>query len=413
MKIHLFVHILILLTLCLVGCQADVVAPDSASVQDKTVVAEVANEPEAVPTELPPTSLPPMEPPPTEPSPTELPPTEPPVPTASPEPTSQRIPSAGLFTLASEEPVIYHNDTAAAPMKLAFPGATVYHDGQFHMFHNELAWWPAQVHVFYSTSPDGVNWTRVTEEPIFLGEALNVPYTAFVSSVIVEPDGTWVLYFYTVDRPVVWGVITVGSIGRVTAPAPTGPWTADAEMALTPGGQDAWDSLAVQNPSVVRIEQGYVMYYTGYSERQSAIGMATSADGIHWTKQEDPVLTGSGEQGGWDAGLLLDPQVVLTPDGWVMLYARSYQVGKQHGAYGFAVSADGVNWVRSEEPIASGSTVGPFIWSTDLLYHDGVYFVYVESGRVSGMGTSFSDTSTSSDADWNIFLLTHEGSLLQ
>ena len=297
-------------------------------------------------------------------------------------------------------------------MKLTFPGAVVYHDGLFHMFHNELEWWPSQVHVFYSTSPDGINWTRVSDEPLFLGEDLSVPYTAFVSSVLVEDDGTWILYYYTVDNAVTWETMTDGSIGRATAPTPTGPWTADDEMVLVAGDDNAWDSYCVQNPTVLRTDQGYVMYYTGYSDRQAAIGMATSTDGIQWTKQEEPILGRSGESGTWDNAFMIDPQVVLTPDGWVMLYSRSNKVGK-HGPYGFAVSSDGVNWIRSDAPIADASTVGPFIWAAELIHHDDTYYVFVESGQVSGAGQSFSDTSSDPNADWNIYLLTHEGSLIQ
>ena len=402
------IQILLLLGLLFAGCQSEPVAPESESVVSEVVEVDVLED-EVVVTE---TAVLPTEPPPTNPPPTEPPPTEPPAPTATSEPESNRIPTEGLFTLVSDQPVIRHNDTESAPMNLAFPGAVVYHDGLFHMFHNELEWWPSQVHVFYSTSSDGLNWTRVSDDPLFLGEALNVPYTAFVSSVLVEEDGTWVMYFYTVDNAVSWETMTEGSIGRATAPAPTGPWTANDEMVLTAGKQDSWDSYCVQNPSVVRVEQGYVMYYTGYSERQAAIGMATSADGIQWTKHEEPIFTRSGERGSWDNAFMIDPQVILTPDGWVMLYARSNKVGK-HGPYGFAVSADGFNWTRSDEPIVSGANVGPFIWAAELLYHEGTYFVYVESGQVTGGGNSFSDSGGDNpDADWNIFFLTHEGSLM-
>ena len=108
---------------------------------------------------------------------------------------------------------------------------------------------------------------------------------------------------------------------------------------------------------------------------------------------------------------MIDPQVILSPDGWVMMYANSNKVGK-HGPYGFAVSADGLNWTRSDTPIVDGSSVGPFIWAAELLYLEGKYFVYVESGQVFDGSGSFSDTGGNPDADWNIFLLTHDGSLM-
>lgn len=412
MKAERILQILIMFVLLTAGCQTESLPTEQEPVsieQVETVLVEeavVAAE-TVLPTEPPPPTEQPSEPVPTE--------TAKPTPTAEPTSNSSaetdRIPTEGLFTLVGDEPVITPNGTAEATMALAFPGAVTYHDGLFHMFHNELEWWPSQVHVFYSTSPDGVSWTRVADEPLFLGEELNVPYTAFVSSVLVEEDNTWVLYFYTVDNPVSWETITEGSIGRATAPTPEGPWTADEEMILTAGAPDAWDSYCVQNPSVVRTDEGYVMYYTGYSERQAAIGMASSTDGVNWSKHDEPVFTRSGERGSWDNAFMIDPQVIITPDGWVMLYARSNKVGK-HGPYGFAISEDGLNWRRGDDPIASAANVGPFMWAADFLYYDGTYYVYVESGRVSGGGESFSDVGTSPDADWNIYLLTYAGSLI-
>ena len=80
------------------------------------------------------------------------------------------------------------------------PGAVIFHEGQFHMFYNGISGWPAHVMVGYATSPDGENWTRMTDEPIFTGEGIE--YTGvslFVTSVVVADDGTWMLYFYTID----------------------------------------------------------------------------------------------------------------------------------------------------------------------------------------------------------------------
>jgi len=331
-------------------------------------------------------------------------------PTATPEPQDPRLPTVE-FAAYSYEPVIHHSSTEAWNMTLAFPGAVVYRDGLFHLFLNELAWWPASVAVFYATSPDGMNWTRMSEEPIFTSDDLNVPYTAFVSSVMVAEDGTWVLYYATVDNKGPWPPPLAGGIGRATAPGPTGPWTADDKLVLEPGEDGAWDAQGVRDACVLQTEEGYLMYFTGFSEKSFAsIGMATSADGITWIKHEEPVLVPSSERGTWDQLNVREPRVQLTQDGWVMLYSSSNQIySKNAGSRlpaakdGFAVSVDGVNWTRSDEVVISPSRVfeGGISWAKAFVYQDGVYYLLLGSGHL-----------LEGSADWNVYLATYEGSLM-
>lgn len=132
MKIYRLIPIALAFGLVLISCQA---APEISEIDPETsaIVKETPVEAENIAVLPIETAVPPTQPPPTEPSPTIT-----PKPTIPLEPDSNRIPSTDLFTLFSEEPVIYHNDSVEASMHLAFPGAVVYHDHLFHMFHNEL-----------------------------------------------------------------------------------------------------------------------------------------------------------------------------------------------------------------------------------------------------------------------------------
>ena len=89
------------------------------------------------------------------------------------------------------------------------------------MFYNGISGWPAHVQVGYATSEDGLNWTRMSDEPVFTGEGID--YTGvsiFVSSAIVLEDGIWALYFYTIDTGNFSGP---GKIGRATAVSLSAP----------------------------------------------------------------------------------------------------------------------------------------------------------------------------------------------
>ena len=104
-----------------------------------------------------------------------------------------------LFTLYSDQPVMPHGDkTTDWDYTYTDPGAVIYHDGKFHMFRNGFNGWPASVQIGYATSEDGLKWTEVSPDPVMMTK--DVPYAkvaALASDVVVQDDGTWVMYFYT------------------------------------------------------------------------------------------------------------------------------------------------------------------------------------------------------------------------
>lgn len=296
-----------------------------------------------------------------------------PEPTATPAPTETPEPSATPDT----EPYFKRASnltglTGSGATWDSFyrdPGAVVYHDSQFHMFYNGIDGFPRPVGVGYATSPDGYKWTLQTKEPVlsFAREHVglyNGP-NLFVTSALVEEDGTWVLYYYNIQGSDFEGKQT---IGRATAPTPLGPWTPDAGPVLELGPSGAWDSRQVTSPNVLKTENGYVMYYEG-SGQKSMIGMATSTDGVTWVKyddpdtteplyaESDPILMPDNEA--WDSKRMLDPNVVATEAGWVMVYtstggSKKFSAGPYD--FGYATSSDGVHWTKAvENPILSSN----------------------------------------------------------
>jgi predicted GH43/DUF377 family glycosyl hydrolase len=298
-----------------------------------------------------------------------------------------------LFTLADEEPAVVNSESVQEwDGVYTDPGAVFYHDGQFHMFRNGFNGWPASVQIGYLTSEDGITWEEVTEDPVLTTD--EVPYAgvaALASSALVEDDGTWALYFYTWESRS--GGNSRAAIGRATASDPLGPWTPDPEPILLPGSEGEWDEQHVSTPRVIRTEDDYVMYYSGYDSQgmsSSMIGMATSEDGITWTKYDDPDTTEvpfaesdpvlvSEEQNTF----VHQPNVQITPDGWVMVYRTATGRGGGMRLY-YARSDDGIHWEpATEEPVWIPGAIrnSRGFWFTALVYHDQTYYLYVESQR--------------------------------
>jgi predicted GH43/DUF377 family glycosyl hydrolase len=279
------------------------------------------------------------------------------------------------------------------------PGAAVYHEGSIHVFQNGFVGWPAPVGVGYWRSDDlGATWIEVSEDPVFDGTDLDyVGRAALASSALVEDDGTWVLYFYTWDSAG-WPA-GQSKIGRATAPSPTGPWTADPQPVLFPGPEGAWDDFAVLAPSVIKTESGYEMFFTGRTRETAMIGRAFSTDGLSWEEYDDPATTetpfvqsypvftpGDPREGNvWDQRNVMQPRVVLTDDGYVMVYTVANTVTDPvliTQKYGLAVSSDGRNWRRSTGEVVRPSTIDTAaFWYTELVYAEGTYFLFVEASR--------------------------------
>lgn len=265
------------------------------------------------------------------------------------------------------------------------PGAMLYHEGLFHMFRNGFVNWPGVISIGYMASEDGLSWRAEGDSPLFTSQGiLYSRNAAAANAVVVSEDGTWMLYFHSLIGP--------GVIGRATAPEPTGPWTVDEAPVLEPGGAGAWDEDGLGWHSVVKTDDGYVMYYTGHKQSTSMVGRATSPDGVTWTKyddaqtteppfaESDPVFGGTED---WEGDDIDRPEVCLTPDGWVMLY-----VGSDLNDRGLALSEDGINWRRAgDNPVITSADfpITGRTWDTALLYHEGIYYYYMEIG--SGAGT--------------------------
>lgn len=365
------------MSIVLSGCAAPA-APTAvpATSVPVTVAAATAVPPTSVPATTAPTVVPPT-----------VGPTARPTRTATPAPTG--VPYA-FFDFIDSKPIVTRGKAGTWDDTYTDPGAVVYHDGMFHMFRNGFRAWPATVQIGYVTSPDGLTWTKQGDDPVLYTK--DVPYAgiaALASSVVVEDDGTWVLYFYTWETR---GAPGRSGVGRATAKNPKGPWTVDAELVMTRGSAGEWDDQQVFAPAVLKTSEGYVMYYAGTNKAGiQRIGRATSTDGVHWTKYNDAATTAAPfaesdpvlqpEQGKWDGGLVHQPHVLRMGDGWVMLYRGTPSVGSQSMALGYATSADGIRWTRAaDNPILKPNAVpgAQFFWFTNALVKDDTIYFFWE-----------------------------------
>ncbi|MGA1997588.1 MAG: family 43 glycosylhydrolase, partial [Bryobacteraceae bacterium] len=115
-------------------------------------------------------------------------------------------------------------------------------------------------------------------------------------------------------------------------------------VVLSPNPGTAWEE-DINRPSVLKKADGYHMWYTGQAGgKHSWIGYATSPDGKVWKRMsEAPVLSPDLP---WEKAAVMCPNVLW--DEAAGLYRMWYSGGEQYepDAIGYATSADGLHWTK-------------------------------------------------------------------
>jgi hypothetical protein len=120
-------------------------------------------------------------------------------------------------------------------------------------------------------------------------------------------------------------------------------WSEPPQIVLGPRVETGWED-DINRPVVIKREDGYHMWYTGQSEGHSRIGYATSPDGVKWKRMsQTPVLSPTEP---WEKVALMCPDVIW--DARAGMFRMWYSGGEQYepDAIGYATSADGIHWTK-------------------------------------------------------------------
>jgi hypothetical protein len=136
-------------------------------------------------------------------------------------------------------------------------------------------------------------------------------------------------------------------------------WIPHPGPVLHVGGPGEWDRDGVETVCVIKDVEAphserYKMWFYGENPDYTAIGYATSSDGINWTKYaKNPVLL-PGPAGSWDAAIC-GPTVIKDYDAPPSERYKMWYTGLKiefigeisvTWAIGYATSPDGINWTK-------------------------------------------------------------------
>ena len=191
------------------------------------------------------------------------------------------------------------------------------------------------------TPETSAGWQKYRGNPVLGGE-----YGTCFDICVIEDSGTFRMWLSW--RPKKSVALSESSDGI--------HWSAP-RIVLAPNPASGWED-DINRPAVVRRADGYHMWYTGQSWRRglskegredgrSAIGYATSSDGVNWTRRMSmPALS---PQLQWEDVAVMCPDVLWDEKNrqWRMWYSGGAQY--EPNAIGHATSKDGMNWVKDPD----------------------------------------------------------------
>ncbi len=257
-------------------------------------------------------------------------------------------------------------------------------------------WAPGSVQLAQGGAP----FDEAPSNPILRGAAGTYWQSGLaLGSALTFGSQIW-LYFESSDA------VDETHIGRATSDDGGASWTVDAVPLMNETGA-GWESVSIHHPMVLDTGSGLMMWFTGFSGSTWSIGVATSPDGITWTRNPgNPVLTTN--VSGWDNGEGVFRGSVVRLGATYFMYYTGRTMASTVKSIGVATSTDGLNWTKyAGNPVIQGGSYAPAsfeAWGGGQPYLEGGV-VYLPWTCASGP-TSY-DICLSSSTDG--FTFVHDG----
>jgi predicted GH43/DUF377 family glycosyl hydrolase len=235
--------------------------------------------------------------------------------------------------------------------------------------------------VTWGSTPPG-NWIDFSGNPVFSPSGSYWNFSGVQQPKILSENSTFKM-FYTSQGNAYSGYIGLAeSFDGIT-------WTNNPTYPiLEPGSTGSWDATAVAGATIIKDENGYKIYYAGWSNPDGPwhIGLATSLDGVNWNKHPNPVLYASS---GWE--YQLGPSSILKVNGTYYLYY--YGRNLPYLSIGLATSPDGINWTRHPSNpilIADKPWEGTGVYYANVYEKNGQYEMIYMNQPATGFGKATS-----------------------
>ena len=237
--------------------------------------------------------------------------------------------------------------------------------------------------------PPNLNWIDSPDNPIMTQSIVPDYPLAVTQPKVILDDGVYKMWFTSLYWSAVFNIWYAVSNDGIN-------WQLGSNSAvLTPGNYNTWDSHAVGTGAILKEDNVYKMYYSGFSDEYGYwnIGLATSSDGINWIKQPNPVIYADADE------YQISPNDIVKVNGTYYLYysKRAYP----YYDIRVATSTDGVNFTKpNNNPllVPAQNWEGTGIFSPSVIYENGIFkMIYVSVG---GNGTDLGMATSNDGIHW-------------
>ena len=216
------------------------------------------------------------------------------------------------------------------------------------------------VYVGYAYSPDGINWTKFGK---VIARSLEDPY-------VVKNGSTY--HMYAEDK----ADVPFRNIRKYHS-SDCESWVDDGDVFdVQAGGVPAdWEADDVSSPIVwIEASTWYLLYEGRGGGFGGKIGLATSPDGINWTRDASNPVLDAGAAGEWDETNVVPDDITKVGATYYMIYHGYGASGPTGWWVGMATATSLTSWSRdSRNPIEKSTETVMF--SNDGSYH----FFYTDS----------------------------------
>jgi len=206
------------------------------------------------------------------------------------------------------------------------------------------------------------DWVKYPANPVLEGDPGEWDAHGEHAPFVIKDGATYKMWYEGSDGG-------VRQLGYATSPDGTN-WTKYGANPVLEAGPDGYDQSVAGHGSVIKAGGTYSLWYHAMGDQGAVIALATSPDGIDWTKQ-GPVLLP--DAGGWDEGVW-GPSVLELGGLYWMWYSGAGPAGP---GIGVVTSTNGIEWTRFlTGPVLTGP--GP-IGDPHVIVQGGDLWMYYES----------------------------------
>jgi len=212
----------------------------------------------------------------------------------------------------------YANNPIMTPIPGSWESEGLYEPVVLYDGVNFRMWYSGNTETGYATSPDGINWTKYSGNPIMQpGPAGSWDAGGAGVAAIILEGATYKMWYLGLSGNFVFRIgYATSSDGIQWTKHPNNP-------VLDVGPPGSWEESIVFTPDVHFDGQTYHMWYNGFNRTDARIGHATSPDGISWTKNPANPIINPGVPGTWESREASHPRVLFDGNARKMWYIGS------------------------------------------------------------------------------------------